>query len=166
MSQLKVHHLSEMTQWQLDCGHSVSSVNTNAGTAQHCFCWTCRWNAGLCFAGISWVHASCRQFDVFPHCQSVRATSSLCAPCLPCEHLRILPLCSPCLFTFHSTPGYLLRWYRPIHPWRGVALPAALLQLRLHLPGEGGLETAKTSRLSWHSAEEVGNKEKEISVLV
>lgn len=74
----------------------------------------------------------------------------------------LCPLFALCAHCVHSLPGHLLRWYRPIHPWRGVALPATLLQLWLHLSGEGGMEAAKTHSLSWHPAEEVRNKEKEI----
>lgn len=75
--------------------------------------------------------------------------------------LCFLLLCSLCLFTSHFLPGHLLRRYRPIHPRRGVALPAALLQLWLHLSAEGGLETAKALPVSWHPAEEVGYSSKE-----
>lgn len=44
---------------------------------------------------------------------------------------------------------------RPVHPRGGVALLAALLQLRLHLGGARGLEASETHRVPGDPAEEV-----------
>lgn len=51
--------------------------------------------------------------------------------------------------------GDLLRGYRSVHPWRSVALPAALLQLRLLLRGAWSLETAEACGVPGDPAEEV-----------
>lgn len=122
------------------------------------FC-SIRWSLHACFAIYRTLsHLIYMQFVCSHSSTSVRSFPSLCALDVPYEHLRILSLCSLCLFFSHSSLGYLLRWYWPVYPWRGVALPAALLQLRLRLPREGGPETAETHRLSWHPTEEVGKR--------
>lgn len=79
---------------------------------------------------------------------------STCPAARACPSLRVCHIYPPAA----SLTGYLLWRHRPVHQRRGVALLAALLQLRLQLSGKRGLEAAETSSLPRHPAEKVGNK--------
>lgn len=104
LTQLELHHLTEMSQWQLDCDQNISSVNTPE-TEQYCFCWTFSMlqHSRNNTSAVVWRYTRCRLicilYDLFSQLP-LRSGPSVCALSLPSEHS---PLFSPCLFASHSS---------------------------------------------------------------